>query len=306
MSKWILEGVSKIFDKTIAVNNISLELEENKIYGLIGRNGAGKTTLLKLLANQLEPTRGVIRKGKEALKDNDSLSQEVCLARETINVLGIRNLSVKKIFQIASDVYPYWDNEYCQDLIKLFSLDIGQKHIKLSRGMQTMVGIIIGLASRAPLTLFDEPYVGLDPVARELFYESLLTDYEKNKRTIIISSHLMSELENLFERIIIIDQGSILLNEEMEAVHEKAKVISGDKAYVEKILKDKKVIYRQEIGRLANYTVFDSFTEEELREFKDLNINYSSINLQKLFINLAKGGNFNGEEKKPSQGSLSV
>ena len=211
-------------------------------------------------------------------------------------MLGIRNLSVKKIFQIASDVYPYWDNEYCQDLIKLFSLDIGQKHIKLSRGMQTMVGIIIGLASRAPLTLFDEPYVGLDPVARELFYESLLTDYEKNKRTIIISSHLMSELENLFERIIIIDQGSILLNEEMEAVHEKAKVISGDKAYVEKILKDKKVIYRQEIGRLANYTVFDSFTEEELREFKDLNINYSSINLQKLFINLAKGGNFNGEE----------
>lgn len=296
MRKWILEGVSKIFDKTIAVNNISLELEENKIYGLIGRNGAGKTTLLKLLANQLEPTRGVIRKGKEALKDNDSLSQEVCLARETINMLGIRNLSVKKIFQIASDVYPYWDNEYCQDLIKLFSLDIGQKHIKLSRGMQTMVGIIIGLASRAPLTLFDEPYVGLDPVARELFYESLLTDYEKNKRTIIISSHLMSELENLFERIIIIDQGSILLNEEMEAVHEKAKVISGDKAYVEKILKDKKVIYRQEIGRLANYTVFDSFTEEELREFKDLNINYSSINLQKLFINLAKGGNFNGEE----------
>ncbi|MFY9496758.1 MAG: ABC transporter ATP-binding protein [Halanaerobiales bacterium] len=296
MSKWILEGVSKTFDKTIAVNNISLELEENKIYGLIGRNGAGKTTLLKLLANQLEPTRGVIRKGKEALKDNDSLSQEVCLARETINMLGIRNLSVKKIFQIASDVYPYWDNEYCQDLIKLFSLDIGQKHIKLSRGMQTMVGIIIGLASRAPLTLFDEPYVGLDPVARELFYESLLTDYEKNKRTIIISSHLMSELENLFERIIIIDQGSILLNEEMEAVHEKAKVISGDKAYVEKILKDKKVIYRQEIGRLANYTVFDSFTEEELREFKDLNINYSSINLQKLFINLAKGGNFNGEE----------
>lgn len=296
MRKWILEGVSKTFDKTIAVNNISLELEENKIYGLIGRNGAGKTTLLKLLANQLEPTRGVIRKGKEALKDNDSLSQEVCLARETINVLGIRNLSVKKIFQIASDVYPYWDNEYCQDLIKLFSLDIGQKHIKLSRGMQTMVGIIIGLASRAPLTLFDEPYVGLDPVARELFYESLLTDYEKNKRTIIISSHLMSELENLFERIIIIDQGSILLNEEMEAVHEKAKVISGDKAYVEKILKDKKVIYRQEIGRLANYTVFDSFTEEELREFKDLNINYSSINLQKLFINLAKGGNFNGEE----------
>ncbi|MFI5359443.1 MAG: ABC transporter ATP-binding protein [Halanaerobiales bacterium] len=296
MSKWVLEGVTKIFDKTIAINNISLEIEENRIYGLLGRNGAGKTTLLKLLANQIQPTEGVIRKGNEELNNSDILTQEVCLARETINMLSIRSSSVKEILDIASRVYPYWDDEYCEELINRFSLDIRQKHIRLSRGMQTMVGIIIGLASRAPLTLFDEPYVGLDPVARETFYESLLVDYEENKRTIIISSHLMSELENLFERVLIIDKGSLLLNEEMETIREKARVISGDRERVEDLLKDKKVIYRQYIGRLANYTVFDNFTEDELSDFKRLNINYSPINLQKLFVNLSRGGNFNGKE----------
>ena len=164
---------------------------------MLGRNGAGKTTLLKLLANQIQPTNGnVIRKGNEELKNSDCLTQEVCLARESINIIGIKGLSIKKILDIASRVYPNWDNEFCKELIDKFCLDTDQKYIKLSRGMQTMVGIIIGLASRAPLTLFDEPYVGLDPVSRELFYETLLTDYEKNKRTIIISSHLMSELEN--------------------------------------------------------------------------------------------------------------
>lgn len=296
MSKWVLEGVTKVFDKTIAINNISLEIEENRIYGLLGRNGAGKTTLLKLLANQIQPTEGVIRKGNEELNNSDILTQEVCLARETINMLSIRSSSVKEILDIASRVYPYWDDEYSEELINRFSLDIRQKHIRLSRGMQTMVGIIIGLASRAPFTLFDEPYVGLDPVARETFYESLLVDYEENKRTIIISSHLMSELENLFERVLIIDKGSLLLNEEMETIREKARVISGDRERVEDLLKDKKVIYRQYIGRLANYTVFDNFTEDELSDFKRLNINYSPINLQKLFVNLSRGGNFNGKE----------
>ena len=296
MSKWILDGVSKIFDETTAVNNVSLEIEENKIYGLIGRNGAGKTTLLKLLANQIHPTRGVIRKDDEILKNSDKLTQEVCLARETININGIKALSVKRILNIASNIYPDWDNEYCKELVKKFSLKTEQKYIKLSKGMQTSVGIIIGLASRAPLTLFDEPYVGLDPVAREIFYELLLTDYEKNKRTIIVSSHLMSELENLFERVLIIDQGNLLLNEDMEELHEKAKIISGDKDCVEVLLKQKKIIYRQLVGRLANYTVFDNFTEEELEEFRMMKISCSSVNLQKLFINLAKGG-FSSEEE---------
>lgn len=293
MANWRLEGVTKVFEKTRAVNGISLELEENKIYGLIGRNGAGKTTLLKLLANHLYPTRGVIKKGNKDLSNNDELIQDICLAREVINISGLKTFSVKKVLKIASYIYPYWDQEYCQNLIEKFDLDISKRYIKLSRGMHTIVGIIIGLASRAPLTLFDEPYIGLDPVSRELFYELLLEDYQQNPRTIIISTHLINELENLFEKILIIEKGSLIIDEVMEEIKQKAVIISGDREKIEAVIKGKNVIYKQEIGRLANITVLDTFTEEEINNIKKTNFEYGSVSLQKLLVNISKGGQIN-------------
>ncbi|HLV10462.1 MAG TPA: ABC transporter ATP-binding protein, partial [Halanaerobiales bacterium] len=245
MDKWRIEGVSKVFEETTAIDNVSLEIETGKIYGLIGRNGAGKTTLLKLLANQLQTTMGVIKKGDNLLKNSDKLITQICLARETINIKGILNYNARKIFDFASRIYPEWDNQYCNQLIKEFDLDIKKKYYKLSKGMHTVIGLILGLASRAALTLFDEPYVGLDPVYRELFYELLIDDYQNNQRTMIISSHLINELENLFERVLIIEQGKLILNEELETIKDKAKLITGDKDILKDILRDKKVVHRQ-------------------------------------------------------------
>lgn len=290
MNNIMLNQVLKIFDDTKAVNNISLEIETNKIYGLIGRNGAGKTTLLKLLANQLYPTSGTVKIDNTIIKDNDELTQKICFAREVISTRGIKDFKLKQIFKLASLMYPNWDEKFYKKLISEFELDINKKYIKSSKGMQTMVGIIIGLASRAPLTLFDEPYVGLDPVARELFYEILINDYEENPRTIIISTHFINELENLFERILIIHKGELLLNENIEDIKDKARIISGDKDKVESIIKNKKVVYKQSVGRLVNYTVLDTFTEEEIKTINNLQIDFSSLSLQKLFVNLSKGG----------------
>lgn len=290
MNNVMLNEVYKVFDDTKAIDNLTLEIELNKIYGLIGRNGAGKTTLLKLLANQLYPTSGTVKIDDKILKDNDELTQRICLAREVISVRGIKDFKLKQIFDIASLIYPNWDNEFYKKLIDQFDLDIKKKYIKSSKGMQTMVGIIIGLASRAPVTLFDEPYVGLDPVARELFYEILINDYEKNPRTIIISTHLINELENSFEKVLILHKGKLMLNEDMEDIKNKARVLSGEKNKVDSVTKNKKIIYKQSLGRLVNYTVLDTFTEQEIKDINNLQIDFSSLSLQKLFVNLSKGG----------------
>lgn len=294
MANWKLEGVTKDFEDIRAINDITIEIEEKKIYGLIGRNGAGKTTLLKLLANQLDPTTGVIKNAKKILSKNDKLTQDICLARETININGIKTFSVKKILKIASYIYPNWDQEYCQELIGQFELDIRKKYNKLSKGMQTIVGIIIGLASRASLTLFDEPYIGLDPVSRELFYELLIEDYQANPRTVIISTHLINELENLFEKILIIHKGSLIIAEDMEVIKQKAVYISGDREKIAAVIKGKNIIHQQLIGRLANITVLDSFTEKEIMNIRKRNLEYGAVSLQKLLVNLSKGGQING------------
>ncbi|WP_066503264.1 ABC transporter ATP-binding protein [Abyssisolibacter fermentans] len=291
MSDWIVTNLSKHFGKTKSIDDISFEIEENKIYGLIGRNGAGKTTLLKLLANQLIPTTGEIRIDGKLLKNDDELTQTICLSRDFIKLCNnIKGIKVKRLIEFASYIYPNWDQAFANEIIKDFNLDTNKKYDKLSRGMQTCVGIVIGLASRAPMTLFDEPYIGLDPIVRELFYEKLLSDYEENPRTIIISTHLINELENLFEHIYILHKGKLILNTSTEETKLKAQVLEGDKDRIESVLAGKRIINKQIIGRMATYTVYDSFTDAEKRVVKDIGIDFKPINLQKLFINLSKGG----------------
>ncbi|WDV44898.1 ABC transporter ATP-binding protein [Clostridiaceae bacterium M8S5] len=286
--------VCKYFEEVKSIDNISIEIMENKIYGLIGRNGAGKTTLLKLLANQLRTSEGEIKISGEILENNDELMQKICLARDTIkNYFGVINYKIKDILKQASYMYPYWDNEYANELIERFDLDIYKKYNKLSKGMQTSVGIIIGLASRAPITLFDEPYSGLDPVARELFYELLLEDYDENPRTIIISSHLVGEFENIFEHVLILEKGKLKLETSMEELSSKAYIVEGEYQTTFEALKNKNIINRNILGRMVTYTIYDFLSEDEKKHMRELGINVKNIGLQKLFVNLSKGGKEN-------------
>lgn len=271
--------LSKKFDDVYALNDFSMEIEKNKIYGLIGRNGAGKTTLLKLLANQLFPTSGEI---DFHLNEND----EVCLAREVITNKAVIEYKVKDIFRIAALSYSGWSEPLKERLVKAFELNTKKKYKKLSKGMQTMVGIIIGLSSRAPITLLDEPYVGLDPVGRHLFYQFLREEFEAYPRTFIISTHLMNELQNMFEEVILIDKGKAIFHKTMDEISEMSFTLEGREEDVRQLIKHKHVIGTEKVGRLMIANVMDYFTEDEMMKLKALDINISGMDLQSLFVKL--------------------
>src|SRR6185437_4426143 len=122
------------------------------------------------------------------------------------------------VLAVAKTLYPDWDDAYAKSLIEDFRLPIKRKIKKLSRGMLSSVGIVVGLASRAPLTIFDEPYLGLDAVARVLFYDRLLEDYAEYPRTVILSTHLIDEVSRLLEHVLVIDNGKLLLDEDADAL----------------------------------------------------------------------------------------
>lgn len=289
MSKIIqCNQLSKQYDDVYAINDFSIQLEENKIYGLIGRNGAGKTTLLKLLANQIFPTSGEVLINDEPFEHMGQM-EKVCLAREVIGVKNIEELKVKDILEMASLSYPNWNEELKSDLIRDFELNVKKRYKKLSKGMQTMVGIIIGLSSRAAITLLDEPYVGLDPVARQLFYRYLQEDYAEHPRTIIISTHLMNELQNMFEEVIFIDKGKLLFHKKMEDIQKMAFVLEGKEEEVKDVIKGKKVIHIEKIGRFIAAYVMDTFTDNERRSIRGLDITISGMDLQTLFVHLTVG-----------------
>lgn len=199
---------------------------------------------------------------------------------------------------MAKKLYKNWDEEYKNYLVKEFNLNVKKKLLKLSTGNKTIVGLIIGLASKSRLTIFDEPTLGLDAAMRYKFYNLLLEDYEKNPRTIIISTHLIDEVANLFEEVIILNEERITLKDEVSTLKERSYFLSGREDLINAIIKDKRIIHREEFGTTKIVGIYGNLTEEEIKYSKDNNIEISNIPLQKLFIylteNIMKGECYNG------------
>ncbi|MGJ0845462.1 ATP-binding cassette domain-containing protein [Tissierella praeacuta] len=281
-----IRNLSKSYGRNKVLTDINLDIEENKIYGLLGRNGAGKTTLLKSIASQILKDDGEIKLDGEEIFENSKAMEDICLVKDFPN--SVKERKVKDILALGKIIYKDWDEEYKNYLIREFNLNIRKKLLKLSTGNKTIVGLIIGLASRSRITIFDEPTIGLDAAMRYKFYNLLLEDYEKNPRTIIISTHLIDEVANLFEEVIILNNRRVMLKNEVNALKEKAYFLSGREDLINPIIKDKKVIHKEEFGSTKIVGIYGDLTEQEINYARNKNIDISNIPLQKLFIYLTE------------------
>lgn len=278
--------LTKKYGEFTAINNVNLCLESHKIYGLLGRNGAGKTTLMKLLTAHIFPTNGELKVFGELPFENNNILSRICLIGENQKYPEL--FRVKDVLHAASLFFPNWDQKYAEDLLNQFRLSSKRRIKKLSRGMLSSVGIIVGLASRAPLTIFDEPYVGLDVVGRKLFYDQLIEDYGKHPRTILLSTHLIDEVSQLLEHIIVIDQGEILIDNEVDHLRELAFTLYGTKEEIEKILKDKELLSQATIGSLYSATFLGQLSAEDSKLIQEKGLQLEPISLQQLIIYLTK------------------
>lgn len=281
-----IKDLNKSYGNTRVLTNVNLELAENKIYGLLGRNGVGKTTLLNIISNQIKKSSGELKLYGEEICENSKALENICIVKE--KGIGVVEIKVKKIFEIAKILYKNWDDEYKEFLIKEFNLNIKKQYHKLSRGNQTIVGLILGLASRAKLTIFDEPSLGLDAAFRYKFYNLLLEDVEKNPRTVIISTHLIDEVTNLFEEVIILKDERVYVKDEVHNLIGRAYFLNGKSENILPLIENKNVIHKEDFGSSVIVGIFDDLKNEEKQVLKEKNVEISSIPLQKLFIYLTE------------------
>jgi len=281
------KNIFKNFGKILALSDINLNLEKDKIYGLLGRNGAGKSTLLNIITAQLFPSSGEVRIFGEPPYENDKALRNICIVKES--GMFLKEVSVSDALNIASNFYANWDKAFAERLLREFELDRRKAYKDLSLGMKSQLGIIVGLASRAPITIFDEPYIGLDAAGRQLFYDMLIEDYTENPRTIILFTHLIDEVSNLLEEVIILHKGTVKLEGNSEEIKNKAFYISGIKDKVEKHISGKKVLNKEEFGKTMAVAVFDHISDKEKKEMEDDDLNISPVSLQQLFIFLTGG-----------------
>lgn len=277
-----VEALSRNFRDIKALDNVSLTLEADKIYGLLGRNGAGKTTLMSILTAQGFASSGEVRVFGERPYENEKVLSRICFIRESQKYPD--DFKPIHAFKAAGLFYKNWDQSLALQLAQEFALPIKRRIKKLSRGQLSAVGVIIGLASRAELTFFDEPYLGLDAVARQLFYDRLLAEYAQFPRTIVLSSHLIDEVANLLEHVIIIDKGTIIMDDDAENIRGTSFNIAGPGALVEAFVAGRPVLRRESIGALLSLTVEGVLSAAERREAQESGLEMSPVSLQQYVI----------------------
>jgi ABC-2 type transport system ATP-binding protein len=274
--------------RTAALQDVSFTLEDNTICGLLGRNGAGKTSLLALLAGYRRPTTGTVLIDGEIPYENPRIAHQTAfvtnLAEQDSNPFTVR-----AYLKRAALLRPSWDDAYAKHLIEVFELPLKKNVTSLSRGMKAAVQVIIGMASRTRLTLFDEAYLGMDAANRKLFVSELLADYTQNPRTIIFSTHYIQEMEGLFAEAIVLHQGRLLAHEDCDTLRTRGTTVTGVASEVERFVAGHEVVGERSLGNQKEAVIFETLSEARRTEANTLGLALSAVGLQDLFIYMTEG-----------------
>lgn len=277
MSGIVIEHLSKSFHTLKALDDISLTIEFGKIYALLGRNGAGKTTMLNLISNRVFADAGEILIENEPSTSENSQKKVYLTSTYTMYP---ENFKVMDVFYLTNLFYGTFDFEHAKELCRRFQLDTKKKVSALSTGYQAIYKLITGLCLDVPYIIFDEPVLGLDANHREIFYKELLKSYMEQNRTYIISTHLIDEIKDIAEEIIIINEGKLLENKSSEELLANGYCVSGKALDVDAFCKDKKVLG---VDTLGGFKVAYIYGERPTMG-PSQGLELGNINLQQLFV----------------------
>ena len=287
-------GLSRRYRGQLALDQVTFDIEPGSITGLLGRNGAGKTTLMRIVADHEFASAGTVTVLGACPVENEKVLRRMVFVREDQSFPDLR---VRQAVQAASWFYPNWSHELAGALLEEFGLPLNRKVRKLSRGMRSALGIVIGLAARAEVTLFDEPYAGLDPVARQLFYDRLLAEYAEHPRTVLLSTHLIDEAAGLLERAIVIDRGQIVLDADADDLRGAATSVSGPAIAVAEFTAGRSVWNTRRLASQESAVVAGTLDETDRARAAALHLRLEPLTLQQLVVHAAGSPKIVGAER---------
>ncbi len=277
-----VRGMSKTADNLLVLNDIDLVFQEKKIYGLLGQNDSGKTTLMRLIARLRFPTEGYIEIDEMDIEDNPAVLKNIYF--QTHDDIYPRKAKLKQIVKWMGQFYPNFQTDDCLALLEKYHLNENDIFRTLPIKKKTLFRTCLALSNDVDYLLLDEPAFTLDAYHRHALYQDLLKSYDRYPKTIILSTHAIDEIEEVIDRVVILEDGQVLIDDNVKDLVSKAYSVKGDERDVREFLQHKVILgqeYRQ--GVIKAYVQLE---ENELEHGSQLEL--KQLNLQELFIQLTK------------------
>jgi ABC-2 type transport system ATP-binding protein len=230
--------LTRRFGAKTALDSVSVSMPRGAVYGLVGANGAGKTTLIKHILGLLRADSGSVRVfGLDPVADPVGVLSRIGYLSEENDLPGW--MRVDELIRYSRAFYPAWDDEYAEELRQRFALDPVAKIKTLSKGQKARMGLLIALAYRPDLLVLDEPSSGLDPIVRRDILGAIIRTIAHEGRTVLFSSHLLEEVEQVADHVTMINEGRIVLSATLDSIREShrvdGRVLSLDEIFVARV-----------------------------------------------------------------------
>jgi len=272
--------LNKSFGKKHVLRDITVDFAPDRVHGLLGANGVGKTTLMSVILNHTFRNSGEVLIDGEDPRENARLLERTCFVHEDQKFHD--DDTPASLLRILPTFYPTWDTDLAERLASRFKLPMSTRTSKLSRGQRSALAIVISLAARAPYTFMDEPYLGLDPGHRALFYEESARAMAEHPRTVILSTHLIDEVSDLLENVVMIEDGRVTVDADIDDARDSAFVLRGLEPVVRDVVGARRVLREHRLGNILSVTVDGTATAEDRRRADAANVSVEPVTLQEL------------------------
>lgn len=278
-----IKDLVKRYDSKFELGKIDLKIQSGTIVGLIGENGAGKTTLIKSILNILHIDQGTIKIfGKDYRLEEEHIKEEIGIVLDNMFLPEI--IYVKDINLIMKDIYKNWDTDLFFQYLNEFQVDINKQIKSLSKGMRKKLEIVTALSHHPKLLILDEPTSGLDPVVRNEILDIFLNFISDEEHTILLSTHITSDLEHIADNIIFIDQGKIVLDDTRDNIMDNYGILKCNIEDFETIEKEDIISYKKS---RYNYDILIRDAKKISKKYKNFIID--KVTLEDLMVLMIKG-----------------